>query len=49
MTATHLPLMLQATRAEAPWDATIYHSVPGLAVLALGVVWTASYRDTETT
>lgn len=39
MTATHLPLVLQATRAQAPWGATVYHSLPGLAVLALGLVW----------
>ncbi len=44
MTATHLPLVLQAMRAEAPWGATIYHSLPGLAVLALGTLWAATYR-----
>ncbi len=44
MTATHLPLVLQATRSEAPWGATIHHSLPGLAVLVLGVVWAATYR-----
>lgn len=44
MTATHVPLVLQATRGEAPWGATIYHSLPGLAVLALGVAWAAIYR-----
>lgn len=47
MTATHFPLVLQATRAEAPWGATIYHSLPGLAVLALGLVWAATYRTPE--
>lgn len=44
MTATHLPLVLQATRGEAPWGATVYHSLPGLAVLALGVVWALAWR-----
>lgn len=44
MTATHLPLVLQATRAEAPWGATVYHSLPGLAVLVLGAVWAATYH-----
>lgn len=44
MTATHLPLVLQATRAQAPWGATIYHSLPCLAVLVLGVVWAVTYR-----
>ncbi len=45
MTTTHLPLVLQAARGEAPWGATIYHSLPGLAVLALGVAWAATYRS----
>ncbi len=44
MVATHLPLVLQATRQQAPWGATIYHSLPGLAVLALGVAWAVIYR-----
>lgn len=43
MVATHLPLVLQATRQQAPWGATVYHSAPGLAVLGLGVLWAASY------
>lgn len=41
MTATHLPLIGQAMRAEAPWTATVFHSLPGLAVLILGGVWIA--------
>ncbi|MDQ3306638.1 MAG: hypothetical protein M3535_11820 [Actinomycetota bacterium] len=45
MTATHLPLVLQATRAQAPWGATVYHSLPGLAVLVLGVAWALTYRS----
>lgn len=49
MTATHLPLLLQATRAQAPWGATVYHSLPGLAVLVLGVVWAVVYRSDEAT
>lgn len=47
MTATHLPLVLQATRAQAPWGATVYHTLPGLAVLALGVAWAACFRSVE--
>lgn len=43
MVATHLPLVLQATRQQAPWGATVYHSAPGLAVLGLGVVWAVAY------
>lgn len=45
MTATHAPLVLQATRQEAPWGATIYHSLPGLAVLALGAAWAFTFRE----
>lgn len=45
MVATHLPLVLQATRQQAPWGATVYHSAPGLAVLVLGVVWALTYRS----
>lgn len=44
MDATHAPLVLQATRSEAPWGATLHHSLPGLAVLALGVGWCLVFR-----
>ena len=44
MDATHLPLVLQATRDEAPWAATLHHSLPGLAVLLLGVGWCLLFR-----
>ncbi len=43
MTFTHLPLVAQAVDAQAPWAATLYHTVPGLAVLALGFIWARSY------
>lgn len=45
MTATHAPLVLQGVRGQAPWGATIYHTLPGLAVLALGIAWAATYRS----
>lgn len=44
MDATHLPLVLQATRDEAPWGATLHHSLPGLAVLLLGIGWCLVFR-----
>ena len=44
MDATHLPLVLQATRSEAPWGATLHHSLPGLAVLLLGAGWCLLFR-----
>ncbi len=39
MMATHIPLVAQANRGEAPWGATLWHSVPGLVVLAFGLMW----------
>ncbi|MDP8932265.1 MAG: hypothetical protein M3O70_27825 [Actinomycetota bacterium] len=45
MAATHAPLLLQATRGEAPWDATVHHSLPGLVILVLGVFWSATWWD----
>ena len=39
MLATHLPLVAQATRDEAPWPGTIYHSSSALAVFGLGLLW----------
>ena len=43
MTATHVPLVAQASRDEVPWDGAVYHSLPGLAVLLLGLAWAAAY------
>lgn len=43
MTATHVPLVLQAMRQEAPAAAVAYHTVPGVAVAALGAVWTGRH------
>jgi phosphotransferase system glucose/maltose/N-acetylglucosamine-specific IIC component len=39
MMATHLPLVAEATRGEAPWPATIYHTSSALAVFGLGLLW----------
>lgn len=39
MTVTHVPLVAQAARDEVSWAAASWHSVPGLAVMALGAVW----------
>ncbi len=43
MTATHVPLVAQALRQEAPWAATLYHTVPSVVVLGFGLVWAGSY------
>jgi len=37
--ATHVPLVAQATRHEAPWGATIFHSASAVMVLAFGLAW----------
>jgi len=46
MVATHLPLVAQAGRHDAPLGATIYHSASAVLVLVLGLVWTTvSWAD----
>jgi predicted transporter len=39
MLATQLPHVAQATRDEAPWPGTIYHTASALAVFGLGLLW----------
>ena len=39
MMATHLPLVAEAMRDEAPWPATIYHTSSALAGFGLGLLW----------
>lgn len=39
MAATHVPLIAQAGRGEAPWGATVYHSASAAIVLAFGLLW----------
>jgi hypothetical protein len=43
MMATHLPLVAQAMRGDAPWPASIYHSSAAFAVFGLGLLWSATY------
>ncbi len=43
MFATHVPLIAQALRNEAPWGATIYHSASAVTVLLFGILWTAAH------
>jgi hypothetical protein len=45
MTATHLPLVNQARRSQndVSWFDATWHTVPGLIVLALGLVWAAAW------
>ena len=43
MVATHVPLLFQAARGDAPWDATIYHSSAAFAVFGFGLIWTMAH------
>ena len=43
MVATHVPLVAQAFRDEAPWAGTVYHTAAAVAVFGLGLLWTASH------
>lgn len=43
MTATHFPLLVQAFRDEVDWGAALFHSLPGLAVLTLGTLWSVRF------
>ncbi len=43
MVATHVPLVVQAFRDDAPWPGTIYHTSSALAVFGLGLMWTVSH------
>lgn len=43
MVATHFPLVMQATRGEAPWAGTVYHATASLAVFGFGLLWTVSH------
>jgi hypothetical protein len=43
MVATHVPLVAEAMRGEAPWPATLYHSSPAFAVFGFGLLWTMAH------
>jgi hypothetical protein len=43
MVATHLPLLFQAFRGDAPWAGTIHHTASALAVFGLGLLWCATH------
>jgi hypothetical protein len=43
MVATHVPLLAQATRGDAPWPATIYHSSSAFAVFGFGLLWAVTH------
>ena len=42
MVSTHVPLLNQARRGDAPWGASLYHSAAAVLVLAVGVAWTSA-------
>lgn len=37
-TASHAPLVLDAGGSERPWDAVLFHTVPGVTLLALSLL-----------
>lgn len=39
MVATHVPLVAQALRDQAPLVATVWHTTPGVMVTAFGALW----------
>lgn len=39
MLSTHVPLIMQAIRGEAPWGGAIFHTAPAVGVLGLGLLW----------
>jgi hypothetical protein len=48
MASTHVPLLSQAARDEAPWAGALYHSASAAIVLAVGVAWaSAAWTQTE--
>lgn len=46
MFSSHVPLVMQATRDEAPWGGTVFHTSSALAVLGLGLLWATAYWST---
>ena len=42
MVSTHVPLLNQARRGDAPWGASLYHSAAAVIVLAVGVAWASA-------
>ncbi len=47
MVATHVGLVKQARQNIVPGGAVVWHSLPGVAVLLLGVAWTIRFWDTD--
>lgn len=43
MLATHIPLVAQAFRGDAPWAGTIYHTSAALATFGLGLLWAVTH------
>ncbi len=42
MVSTHVPLLNQARRGDAPWGASLYHSASAVVVLVVGVAWASA-------
>lgn len=44
ITVTHLPLIADAARDRVDWGSALHHSLPGPAVLAVGIAWALRAR-----
>ena len=42
MATTHVPLLFQAARGDAPWFGSLYHSAAAAIVLGTGVAWASA-------
>jgi hypothetical protein len=47
MTATHVPLVLQAQREDLSFGAPIWHTAPGVCLLLLGAALTVAALRTS--
>lgn len=47
MVATHVGLIHQARQGTVPTGALVWHGLPGVVVLLLGLVWTVRYWDVD--
>lgn len=43
MVVTHVPLVAQALRDEAPWPGTIWHTASALATFGVGLWWSVTH------
>ncbi len=47
MLSTHIGLLSSAREGNVPGGAVAWHGLPGIAVMLLGIAWTARFWDTD--